>query len=103
MASFTPGNRLQLAAKARHELDGGLLTQVFRNRSRQKALGSRQDVLEAASGKREHGLIGGHGMAERSHELRQGRASEVLGIHQHAVAVEDEEGHGRMVLRKTMA
>jgi hypothetical protein len=27
----------------------------------------------------------------------------VLGIHQHAVAVEDEEGHGRMVLRKTMA
>ena len=42
-------------------------------------------------------------MAERGHDFRQGRASEVLGIHQHAVAVEDEEGHGRMVLRQTMA
>ena len=97
------GDGLQLAAKARHELDGGLLTQVFRNRPGQKALGPCQDVFQAASGEREHGVLGGHGMAERGHEVRQGCASEVLGIDQHAVAVEDEKGHGCMVLRKTMA
>ena len=80
MASFTPATALQLAAKARHQLDGGLLTQVFGIGRDRRRFGPRQDVLQAASGKRAHGLIDGHGMAERGHELRQGRASQVLGI-----------------------
>ena len=103
MASFTPAYRLELAAKARHELAAGPFTHVLGDRPRQEMFGSRQDVLEAASGKSEHGLVGGHGMAERGHELRQRCASQVLGIHQHAVTVEDEKGHGCMVLRWTMA
>src|SRR5262249_42006297 len=62
---------------------------------------SRQDVVEAASGKSEHGLFCRHCMAERGHELRKRRTRETLGIDQYSVTVEDEEGRGpvEMIVR----
>src|SRR3954465_12199945 len=69
---FHPGDRLELAAKALHELAGDPFTHVLGDRSRQETFGPRQDVLEAASGK----SVEGPSMVMSSARASQAKCSE---------------------------